>query len=286
MQKQRMNADHATVRFSGPYTDTQGEIQAALDDFLRGLSMWPIWTTLALQEVRRRYRRTLIGPYWTSLSYAILVGAMAVVFANLWHMKLSDYLPYLASGFIGWIFIGTIVADSCTVFITSEGLLKNSTLPYSLFVYTMLMRNLIVLLHHMSVYAIVLLIFHDALNWNILLIFPALALIVLNGVWIGFALGILVARYRDLQQIVASALQILLFITPVFWPVEGVTGHVRYFLVEPNIVYHTVSLLRLPLLGKAPTLLDWGSVVAFTIVGWTVVLYMLVRFRRYLAFWL
>jgi ABC-type polysaccharide/polyol phosphate export permease len=253
---------------------------------MRGLALWPIWTNLALQEVRRRYRRTLIGPYWTSLSYAILIGAMAVVFANLWQMKLADYLPYLASGFIAWIFIATIVADSSTVFITSEGLLKNSTLPYSLFVYAMVMRNLIVLAHHLSVYAIIACIYPDILNWNLLLALPAVALLVLNGVWVGLGLGIVVARYRDMQQIVASGLQILLFITPVFWPVEGVTGRVRYLLVEPNIAYHAVSLFRLPLLGKAPSLLDWGFMIVVTIIGWAVVFFMFVRLRRYLAFWI
>lgn len=286
MQERLAKAKIEPERLALPYHGTRGEVDAALDDLIRGLKLWPIWTALALQEVRRRYRRTLIGPYWTSLSYAILIGAMAVVFANLWNMKLSDYLPYLASGFIAWIFIATIAADGCTVFVTSEGLLKNSTLPYSLFVYAMVMRNLIVLVHHLSVYAIIVCIFHNILSWNMLLVFPALALILVNGIWVGLGLGIVVARYRDMQQIVTSGLQILLFITPVFWPVEGVAGRVRYLLVEPNIAYHAVSLLRLPLLGKAPSMLDWGLMIGVTIVGWAAVFYMFVRLRRYLSFWI
>lgn len=285
MHELLMTGKAEPIRLAMPFTGTRGEIRAALDDLMRGLRLWPIWTTLALQEVRRRYRRTLIGPYWTSLSYAILIGAMAAVFANLWHMKLADYLPYLASGFVAWIFIATITAEGCSVFVTSEGLLKNSTLPYSLFIYAMVTRNLIVLAHHLSVYAIIACIYNDVLTWNMLLVIPALALIVLNAVWVGLALGMIVARYRDMQQIVASGLQILLFITPVFWPVEGVTGRVRYFLVEPNVAYHAVALLRLPLLGKAPSMLDWGVMIVVTIVGWAAVFFMFVRLRRYLAFW-
>jgi ABC-type polysaccharide/polyol phosphate export permease len=286
MLDQVTNGTGDLVRKSVPYAGASGEFKGAFEDLRRGLKMWPIWTTLALQEVKRRYRRTLIGPYWTSLSYAILVAAMAAVFANLWNMKLADYLPYLASGFVAWIFIQTIVSESCTVFVTSEGLLKNSTLPYSLFVYAMLTRNFIVLLHHLTVYAVIVCIYHQVLNWNFLLAIPALGLLLLNGAWVGLGLGIVVARYRDVQQIVASIMQILLFVTPVFWPVAGVTSQVRFFLVEPNIAYHAVSLLRQPLLGQAPSLTDWGIMIGVTVVGWSAVFYMFARVRRYLAFWI
>jgi homopolymeric O-antigen transport system permease protein len=274
------------IRRSMPYTGTRGEMEATLEDFIRGLQMWPIWTRLAWQDVTRRYRRTLIGPYWTSLSYAILIGAMALVFSNLWHMKLSDYLPYLSSGFIAWIFITTIILDGCNVFVMSEAMLKNSILPTSVYIYAMLAKNVLVMGHHLSVYAIILLVYLDVMNWRYLLILPALAIILLNGVWLTLALGIVVARYRDVQQVVASVVQIMLFITPIFWPVKGISGTIRYFLVEPNILYHAVSLLRLPLMGQVPTLLDWGVMIAVTLGGWAVTFLVFARYRRYLAFWI
>jgi ABC-type polysaccharide/polyol phosphate export permease len=286
MQESSMAVDDGPVRTSAGYAGARGEYRAALNDLRRGLALWPIWTSLAFLEVRQRYRRTLIGPYWTSISYAILIGAMAIVFSNLFHMNLAEYLPYLASGFIAWIFITSIVNDSSTVFVTSEGLLKNTALPPSLFVYAMLLRNSITMLHHLSVYAIIALIYLDVFSWNYLLVIPALFLIVLNGAWIGLGLGIIVARFRDVQQIVSSAIQILMFITPVFWPVEGVTERVRYFLVEPNIAYHAIAILRQPLLGKAPTLLNWEIMIALTIVGWTLVFLLFARLRRFLPFWI
>jgi lipopolysaccharide transport system permease protein len=150
----------------------------------------------------------------------------------------------------------------------------------------MLLRNSITMLHHLSVYAIIALIYLDVFSWNYLLVIPALFLIVLNGAWIGLGLGIIVARFRDVQQIVSSAIQILMFITPVFWPVEGVTERVRYFLVEPNIAYHAIAILRQPLLGKAPTLLNWEIMIALTIVGWTLVFLLFARLRRFLPFWI
>ncbi len=229
MHKRLTITDGGPVRRSTALGGARTEALAALDDIRRGLALWRVWTSLAILDVRRRYRRTLIGPYWTSLSYAILVGSMAVVFSNLWNMKLADYLPYLSSGFIAWMFIMSIASEGCSVFVSSEGMLKNSTLPYSSYVFSMLLKNIIVMLHHMSVYAVIALVYLDVFNWNYLLVFPALFLILLNGAWLGLGLGIVVARYRDVQQIVTSALQIVLFITPIFWPVDKVSDAAPLF---------------------------------------------------------
>lgn len=260
-------------------------LNAALSDVVDGLQMWRLWGRLGAMEIRRRYRRTVLGPFWASLSLAILIAAMGVLFANLWKLDVADYLPYLASGFIVWFPISAIIMESCGAFVAAAGTIQQVRLPYSLFIYVVLWRNLIVFGHHVAVYVVIAVIFSVPVNANSLLVLVGLIFLCLNGVWVGLLVGALTTRFRDVQPLLASLLQILLFVTPIFWPPELLARRVA-LLVDLNPFYHFVAILRAPLLGQAPEAISWYAVVAVTVAGWSLTLFVFGRVRDRLPYWL
>lgn len=254
-------------------------------DLAAGVSQWQLCYRLGWVEMRRRYRRTVIGPFWAALSMAIFSVAIGVVFSTLWKMDIAVYLPFLTSGLAAWIFVSTVMIEGCGVFVSAEGLLKQTPLPFSTFAFLNVWRNLIVFIHNMSVYLVVAIIFSVPVNANTLLVIPGILLFIVNGVWMTLLLGMLSSRYRDVQQVVGSLLQVAMLITPIFWPPEQI-GNLRPFIVEPNIVYHFVNLIRSPLQGVAPEMFSWYVVIGMTVVGWGVTLILFGRFRQRIVFWL
>lgn len=256
----------------------------ALEDFSRGITDLRVWGRLGWAEVRRRYRRTLIGPFWTSLSLAIFVVALGVVWATLWHQAVRTYLPFLCAGLIAWTFVSTTVVESCTMFVAQEALIKQMRFSYSMLAASVVWRNLIVFFHNLAVYVVVAAICWPPVNFYTLLVLPGLLLTSLNLMWIALLFGLLSARFRDVQQFVQAMLGIAMFVTPIFWQPAQLAKHP--VLVHANFLFHLVDVIRAPLLGEAPRLESYAVVILMNLVGWLITFDVYSRFRRRLAYWL
>ena len=81
----------------------------AWDDMVDGLKSWRIWLLLAWHEVKLRYRRSTLGPFWITISMAITIYTMGVLYGHLFKMDLAIYYPFLATGILGWNLISLIV---------------------------------------------------------------------------------------------------------------------------------------------------------------------------------
>ncbi|MBM3486316.1 MAG: ABC transporter permease [Alphaproteobacteria bacterium] len=252
-------------------------------DVLAGLGRWRLWGLMGWNDIRQRYRRSLIGPFWLSLSMAVMVIALGFLFSTIFKIDIADYLPFLTLGFLAWAFIAQCVTEGCATFIEAEGFIKQMPLPYSTFVYRVVWRNLIILAHNSVVYVVVALIFGIWPGATALLVLPGLVLLVLNAAWLGILVGALCARFRDVPPIVSSLLQMVFFVTPIIWKPE-LAGD-RMLFVDLNPFFHFVELIRAPLLGHAPAAASWLVCIAVTAVGWIATALVFRRCRARIAYW-
>jgi ABC-type polysaccharide/polyol phosphate export permease len=258
----------------------------ASQDIFGGLLRTALWGRLGWLEVKRRYRRTLIGPFWTSISLAMYVVAVGAVGAGLWHQNIREYLPFLASGMVAWLLISTIITEACSLMVTGHALFRNVSFEYSILAYALVWRNLIVFLHNLAVYAVIVALLRpEAINFTVLLAIPGILLVALNGVWISLLCGMFCLRFRDVTQLVASLIQISMLITPIFWPPESLTGSRRLIFVETNPLYHLVDIVRAPLLGTVPGITSYVVVILIAAGGWYLTYRMLRQFRRRISYW-
>lgn len=272
---------------SAPNKSQQKLFTVGVLDYLGGFKKLEMLLYMAYADIRRRYRRTVLGPFWTTLSLAIFILSMGTLFSLLWHTPIRTFLPFFSSGYIVWTFFSTMVTDSCVSFTMVEGYIKQISMPYSFYAFLVVWRNFLVFLHQIVVYILIAIIFRVHLTASTALLIPGLLLFVLNCSWIAIALGLLCARFRDIQQVVTSALQISMFVTPIFWPVTQLANAKAIFAcVKLNLVYHFIAVVRSPLLGQAPTLLNWGVDIIVLIVGWGLTMYFLSRTYNKLVYWL
>lgn len=255
--------------------------------YIQGFLCWHLWIHMATSEIRRRYRRTLLGPFWVTLNVAIFIGMMGLVFPILWHTNVKTYLPFFASGFILWSFVATSITEACGTFFDMRGLIKQIPLPYSVYAFTVVTRNVIILCHHLVVYVIIVLIFGVPINFNTVLFVPAMLLLCLTSSWVSILLGLLAVRFRDVKQVVTNFLQIAMFVTPIFWmPAQLGSSWQAKLLVTANPLYHFVALARAPLLGQPPILMNWVAGIGVCILGWVFTMKLLGKYHRHLVFWL
>ena len=255
----------------------------ALLDIVQGARARYLWGMLGWQDIRRRYRRSMLGPFWLTISMGVLVAALGTLYGTLLKVEIADYIPFLALGFIVWTLISGLITDGCSAFIGAGSIIMQTNLPLSVHVYRMAWRNLLIFCHNAAIFAIVAALFAIWPGWIGLLALPGLALLCLNGIWVGLLLGIISARFRDVPPIVASVVRIAFFVTPIIWLPELIPG--RALVLDFNPFFHFVELVRAPLLGQAPGLVSWLAVSGITLSGWFVAFALFHRYRWRIAYW-
>ena len=258
-------------------------LSLALQDLKNGVCSIYIWPMLGWQEIRQRYRRSMLGPFWLTISTGILVGAMGPLYGRLFGQDISAYFPYLAISLVTWLLISTTVNELCLAFIAAEGFIKQIKLPLTIHVLRVVWKNLIVFAHNLVIVALVLLFFPPPLSINLLLFPIALFFVVINAVWLGILLGLMCARFRDIPQIVGSLMQVALFLTPVMWKAEMLGRNI--YAAKINPIFHFLEIVRQPLLGGSVPVLSWLVVIAITCCGYIAALAVFARFRARIAYW-
>jgi ABC-type polysaccharide/polyol phosphate export permease len=258
-------------------------LHLALTDLWDGVRAIHVWPMLGWLEIKQRYRRSTIGPFWLTLSTGALVGGMGPLYSKLFGQPVSAYFLYLAAGFVLWMFIATLINEACTAFISAEGYIKQIRLPLTVHVLRVVWKNLIILAHNAVIVVLVLFFFGSGLDWHLALVPLGVLLIAVNGVWLGILLGLLCARFRDIPQIVGSLVQVAMFLTPVFWPAD-MLGRNRW-AAEVNPLFHFLEIVRRPLMGQSPEPLSWAVALAVTVAGFIVMLAFFQRYRARIAYW-
>ena len=256
----------------------------ALADIGHALSRWELWATMAWQDIKQRYRGSMLGPFWVTINMGVMVGMLAIIYGRLFNASTREYLPYLTLGFLSWQWMQHTVSESSLLFVVARRYVQQVRLPVTLFVFRLLARNLIVLAHNFVVYVIVVLVVGLRPGWTALLAIPGLMLGTLCLFWISMLFGMLGARFRDFPQIIISLIQVIFYVTPILWQ-PGQLGNRRYLLVDFNPVYYFIEIVRAPLMGHAPPEGFWKATILMTLALTVIVFPLFRRFRGRVAYW-
>lgn len=259
-------------------------MRQAIQDFQRASSQYRVWLHLGLLEVKQRYRRSVLGPWWISISMLIFVLAMGKIFSRLFAQNLGEYIPYFTAGFLLWSFISNCINESTDIFNINSGFIKQVKLPYSLYVLKFLTKNVIFLAHNFVVYLLVIWFFRLNPGWNVLLALPGMLLLIINMYWICLLVTMISTRFRDMVPIFNSCMQILFFITPISW-MPKLLGE-NSMVVRLNPFVYFLDAVRQPLLGNVPALSTWVVCVSISLLGGVASLYVFSRARPRIPFWI
>ncbi|MFF1613230.1 ABC transporter permease [Amycolatopsis sp. NPDC058278] len=306
-------ADSPVTTSASPTSDSK-TFSRAFADIKAGFRARELWGHLGWQDIKQRYRRSVIGPFWITITQAVLAVGLGLLYSQLFKLPVEVFLPYISTGFIIWGFIVGCLSEGMETFIANEGLIKQLPAPLSVYMLRTVWRQTLMLAHNMIVYLAVLAIFfsalsnkysllgdgacvpnhicHPGLSWNILLAIPGFVLLALNAGWVTLLFGIISTRFRDIPQVINSLIQLLFYGTPIVWPVDQLmTGGTREAaswilpIVKINPLYHFMQVVRAPLLGQEFSPGNWIVVGTITVVGWALALVAMRNYRARVSYW-
>ena len=256
-----------------------------MSDLLKSFMATQQWWTLAMFDIKQRYRRSTLGPLWVTLSTGIMVGALGFLWSSLFKMHIDEFMPFFAAGLILWTFMSSQINEACTTYTQFEGYIKQINLPLPLYVLRVWSRNIILLAHNMIVFVVVWACFGFAWLPNLPMALLGFALVSLTLFFLSIPIAVLCTRFRDISPIVQNLIQILYFFTPVMWQPKILPENYRWVL-DFNPLHHMFEIVRAPLLGQSAALESWlwslGLLVLFALLA----VFMHTRYRKRVAYWL
>ncbi len=263
--------------------DRRERMRSAMDDLLTAGTMWRLSWTLALLDIKLRYRGSILGPFWLTLSSALTIGMMGVLYSYLFHMDVSHYFPFLALSIVLWNFMLQMVNDATACFISAEAMIRSVRLPMMLHPMRAVLRNLLILAHNAVVIIIVDLAMNAWPGWIGILAIPAFLLWLVVSLAMSLLLGALCARFRDIPPIVASLMQLAFFVSAIIWEPSQLGQHEWMLVFNP--VFTLLEIIRAPLLGELPSLLVTFSALAYSAIIIFLASMLFVRVRGRIPFW-
>ena len=255
-------------------------------DFYDGWQKFNLWYTLGKLELKRRYRRTKLGPFWAAAHNALYIMCVGFIFTTLLDADRAKYIPYLTSGIIAWMFVYNTMQEASGAFISASSLRQQLPFPYSMFIFQTLWRNLLFHIHNYVLYLGVILLYPVKVDWHLLLLIPGYILVIGNLCWLATLVATASARYRDIAQLVPAVIQIMIFVTPIFYEASRLNEFQRTWMLPPNLLYHMASVIRAPLLGEAADLSSYLTLIGSFVVGTLGTAWYFGRRRNKIIYWI
>jgi ABC-type polysaccharide/polyol phosphate export permease len=273
---------------------TKGVASTALD-LTAGATRHPGLALRTLKNLRKcldwawldivcQYRRSKIGPLWETINVLVMTLGITVVASAVIGGTTADLIGYVGLGIITWSVISSSIIEGASTFMRNASYITGTNLSIDLYVGRTIFKTFIVFCHHFILYALALVTGFVSLSWTSPLALVGLLLLILNSYWMATFLAFVCARYRDVELIIRNLLQLAFFITPIFWDYRLIAGD-RQFIVDYNVFFYFIEIVRGPLLGELPPLRYYVVVLAVTLVGYGLAFLVYRRMRRQLAFY-
>jgi lipopolysaccharide transport system permease protein len=256
----------------------------AFTDLQRAARLLHVIAFMAAGDLRARYRRSVLGPFWMTLGTAAGTVGLGLVWSELLRMDRASFVPSLTAGLIMWQLLSGCLTESTTTYWRQSAILRNLSVPLSMPPIQMLLKHLINFLHNLPVFLAVLLVFRLPVGWATLLAVPGLLLVAANLLWITLLFAMLGARFRDFEYVVGAAMPVLMFLSPVFYRPSYLPFNGRFVWLNP--FSHLIEVVRYPLLGAAPPGFVVLTTVAMAVSGWAFTLWLFNAKRNRIAYWL
>jgi ABC-type polysaccharide/polyol phosphate export permease len=206
---------------------------------------------IAFIEILMKYKRSVIGPFWITISTLILILGISFVNSSIFGFNSKQVVPWVGIGIIIWNYISSIFEDAFDNY--SKLILLNLKLHFFDLTLTSVFKNMLIFLHNVVI--IIFIIFYYDINLINTIYYIPLSIIffLIDSICISILISFLCLRYRDFILIIRNLLFICFLMTPVFWFPDVLQSN-RTFLLDYNIFYHVIQIARNPLLGILPSI--------------------------------
>ncbi|MBI2722914.1 MAG: ABC transporter permease [Bacteroidetes bacterium] len=203
------------------------------------------------------YKQTLLGPFWFIIQPVITTVIFTVIFGNLASISTDGIPPTLfyISGITLWAYFADCLTKTSNTFIANAAVFGKVYFPRLIVPLSVLISNLwklgIQLVLFIAIWVYYLNISKAVSpNWTLLWLFPFL-IIIMAGLGLGFGILIssLTTKYRDLTFLVGFGVQLLMYASPIVYPISALSPKMKFWLML-NPISSIIETFKYVFLGS------------------------------------
>ena len=238
-------------------------------------SIWSyryFWFSLVQNDLRQRYRGSVLGMGWSLLHPIAMTVILCVVFGSIFHQDYRFFGPFLLAGMAVWNFLTQSITAGCNSFFMAEAYIRQQPIPMAIYP----LRTVLGLGFHFLIgMGLVVALSLWFLGWPgiapFLSIIPSMTLIFLFAWSLSCIFGLATVYFRDTKHLSEVGLQILFYLTPVMYPPSVLEGRRLGILLKFNPLSPFLELIRDPLIyQKLPSSETFGMAFALTLIAMVV----------------
>lgn len=197
-----------------------------------------LFEELVKRDFTKKYKRTVLGMFWSVLGPLMNLGVMALVFTQFFGRNMEHYIIYMFCGNLLFGYFKESTSGGMTALQANAGIFSKVNVPKYMF---LLSKNISVLINF-TINLLVLFIFcifdHVTFTWKfILLIYPICCLVVFN-LGIGLILSALYIMFKDMKYLYDVFITLLMYLSAIFYSIDAYPLQKQYlFYLNPIYVY-------------------------------------------------
>ena len=225
----------------------------------------PLLYELVLRDIKVRYKRSILGLFWTIINPILTMFVMTLIFSKLFRFQIENYTVYFLIGNILFSFFTESTTNGLHSVLDNSNLIKKIYIPKYLFPISKVLSSVVNLFFSFWALILVMIFTKVTFKATLLLVPIVLFYIIIFSAGVSLILSTVMVFFRDIAQIYSIITLLWMYLTPIFYPVELLNDNAPWAL-KINPMYHYISYFRsLVLNGNIPGIGENIICLLFTI---------------------
>lgn len=214
---------------------------------------------LVSRDIKKKYRRSVLGLLWTVLNPLMMMIVMTIVFSQIFRFQIENFPVYLLCGQVIFNFFSESTTSAMNSIIQNAPLIKKVYVPHYMFPLANILSSMVSMAASYCALIIVVLVTRTPLYYSMLLSPLPILFIGLFSIGIALIMASMAVRFRDVIHLYSVFMTALMYLTPIFYPLSMLkNAPVVRTIVELNPMTVFIQMFRgLMLENQLPS---WGSI--------------------------
>ena len=213
---------------------------------------------LVFNNIKTRYKRSMLGFFWTLLNPLMTMTVLVIAFSNLFRFSVPNYPVYLLSGLLIWNFFSLVTTTASNAIVWGGSLIKRIYLPRTVFAVSSVGSELINLSLSLIPLLLIMIFLGHPLHLTLLYLPVAILCTAMFALGIGLLISTLAVFFADTIHFYQIMLMAWFYLTPVIYPKDILPSHTLGYL-KLNPMFYLIQLFRQPIYdGQIP---DWNILI-------------------------
>lgn len=225
---------------------------------------------LVNRDLKVKYKRSYLGYLWSLLNPLLMMAVVSLVFSHFFRFNIENFPLYLLCGQVLFNFFSESTTMAMNSVLQNAGLIKKVYIPKYILPLSKIISCFVNLLWSLLAVLIMFIVFRVPIYPTTILAIIPIIYVFFISYGMGLLMAVLATYFRDMVHLYAVFMQVLTYLTPLFYPVDILPEKVM-MLVNCNPMYHIVTYFRnVVLYGQLPSVQDNLVCIAFCALSMTV----------------